>query len=327
MRTSGALRSSNFIALLILVPLHARGTEAHAAFVPFRTASSPFARVPPLRGSVVSSILRTKPPNRPARKGGTAVISTTFLAGAAMEALLRQRRILEALDEQRGKPVDAATDTVREDIPPSMIKRREKVELKVAKLKSIMKDLEVLDSKEGGGDMHALLDFKSKLTSLGFQHLLDAGEISWTHTAAAKEETREFGRPSGFQGLVFASPGGVPVLVGREAAHADEVLRRVAAGSDLWFQVEDYAGSRVLLRTSLVRGMKDSRSCRQFAADLAAYYSSYRDWSDVPVMYTDSKKVAKRGSKAGQMRKRKCLGRIFARPNDVAGVAKGREPR
>ena len=94
-------------------------------------------------------------------------------------------------------------------------------------------------------------------------------------------------------------------------AHKDDIMRNAAQGSDLWFQVEDYNGSRVLLRTSLMRGTTGSKQCRQMAADVAAKYSVWgEEHYSIPVMYTDSRKVAKRGSKFGSMKKNKSLGRI-----------------
>ena len=72
------------------------------------------------------------------------------------------------------------------------------------------------------------------------------------------------------------------------------------------------------------------------AADLAAYYSVWgRDhynnkkidcFDTVPVMYTDSKHVAKRGTKVGRMRKRKSLGRLMGRPSSVESIARELEP-
>jgi hypothetical protein len=167
--------------------------------------------------------------------------------------------------------------------------------------------------------------------------ILDRPKDTWKSVLANRPEA-EFGRPRGFQGLVFYSPLGVPILVGKTRAESDGVLRRAAQGSDLWFQVEDYEGSRVLLRSSLVRGTKDSKKCFQMAADLAAYYSiwgttvarSSRATNDgfetVPVMYTDSKHVAKRGTRAGRMRKRKSLGRVMGRPSSVEAIARGKIP-
>jgi hypothetical protein len=103
----------------------------------------------------------------------------------------------------------------------------------------------------------------------------------------------------------------------------------------LWFQVEDYSGSRVLLRTSVMRGLRGSKECMQIAADLAArfsdhYYDNHETNDDgvvsikIPVMYCDSKKVAKRGSKVGQMRQGKSMGRLFGDPRNVEEMTKGK---
>ena len=103
--------------------------------------------------------------------------------------------------------------------------------------------------------------------------ILDRPEDTWKIVTAESSSKGEFGRPRGFDGPVFYSPLGVPILVGKPRAESDGILRKVSQGSDLWFQVEDYEGSRVLLRSSLKRGVKDSKKCLQMAADLAALYS------------------------------------------------------
>lgn len=61
------------------------------------------------------------------------------------------------------------------------------------------------------------------------------------------------------------------------------------------------------------------RECMEAAADLAAFFSDWRaDWRQCPegveVMYTDSRHVAKRGARVGQMKVSKKLGTIFAQP-------------
>jgi hypothetical protein len=64
----------------------------------------------------------------------------------------------------------------------------------------------------------------------------------------------------------------------------------------------------------------------EMAADLAAYFSDSRpsaNWeTDVQVMFTDSRHVAKRGTRVGQMKENKKLGMLWARPSRVADVAK-----
>ena len=163
--------------------------------------------------------------------------------------------------------------------------------------------------------------------------ILDRPKDTWK--IITERSKGEFGRPKGFMGLVFYSPLGVPILIGKPKADSDGILRRASQGSDLWFQVEDYDGSRVLLRSSLVRGTKNSKRCMQMAADLAAFYSIWggghrhdnnNSFDTVPVMYTDSKHVAKRGTKVGRMRKRKSLGRLMGRPSDVETITRGLEP-
>ena len=138
--------------------------------------------------------------------------------------------------------------------------------------------------------------------------------------AAARDQ---FGRPSGFDGLVIASPRGVPILVARRS-FSDELLRRVGRGTDLWFQAVG-RGSRVLLRTSCVPSLsKSPRECVEYAADLAAYFGGGARGGDdtVEVMYTDSRRVAKRGSRVGQLKPKKRLGTVWARPGRVADAAR-----
>ena len=77
----------------------------------------------------------------------------------------------------------------------------------------------------------------------------------------------------------------------------------------------------------MVRGLDGSKTCAQFAADVAAWFSDSRYAEDdgdvdyVEVMYTDARKVAKRGTRVGQMKDTKRLGVIRARPSAVDAVA------
>ena len=250
------------------------------------------------------------------------VISVDFLIGVTREALFRQRRILEALQKQDDKQEEQkANDSVK--------KRRIQIQENIAKIKEIQKEIKNLhQSPMADVDLDTLQAIKGKLIELGFRSLLSQSPDSWKHVQElCRSSKAEFGRPADFNGLVFKSPLGVPILVGRKGGHHDEVLRRISQGNDLWFQVEDYSGSRVLLRSSLARGLKNSKTCIQTAADIAAYFSDYRQRFDsVPIMYTDSKRVAKRGSKIGQMRKRKSLGAIYGYPGNVFDMCKGKEP-
>ena len=106
-------------------------------------------------------------------------------------------------------------------------------------------------------------------------------------------------------------------------AFSDALLRRVGRGTDLWYQVREGKGSRVLLRTSLCRNLSRSpRQCHEMAADLAAYFSTARHLEAPEVIYTDSRHVAKRGARVGQMKDNKRLGALTAQPERVASIAR-----
>jgi predicted ribosome quality control (RQC) complex YloA/Tae2 family protein len=251
-------------------------------------------------------------------------LSKSFLLEVLDEALYRQTLVLEALGREIEKKYTAEGTLLEESIMDDLKSderranhnldrigaRKEEIQNLTSKLHDLQDDLSQIKASQ-----NELERIKVLITDLGFASIFRQPTETWK-TKQARD--REFGRPLGFDGQVFYSPLGVPILVGRSNAHKDEVMRNAAQGNDLWFQVEDYNGSRVLLRTSLVRGTKDSKQCRQMAADLAAKHSIWgEDHDSIPVMYTDSRKVAKRGSKVGQMKQSKSLGRILGIPRNV----------
>lgn len=246
----------------------------------------------------------------------------SFLLEVLDEALYRQNSALEALDREieKRKLDEYALNEVNKkeleleerssDIFDRVEARKKELHDLTSKLQGLRSTLEQTNSSQNKFEQ-----IKTRIDDLGYGTIFRQPIASWK-TKQARD--REFGRPQGFDGEIFFSPLGVPILVGRMNAHKDEVMRNAAQGSDLWFQVEDYNGSRVLLRTSLMRGTKGSKQCRQMAADLAAKYSEWGDdYDTVPVMYTDSRKVAKRGSKIGRMKQKKSLGRILGMPRNV----------
>lgn len=180
-----------------------------------------------------------------------------------------------------------------------------------------------------------------------------------------------WGRPKGFLGRVFASPAGVPILVSRQS-FSDEVMRQQSRASDLWMQVREGRGSRVMLwleyakratpanalppppqpplfdpgrapspaasgdwyASPPMRGCykgptrhyaAGSQQCLQMAADLAAYYSEHRQsdegfYGGAEVIFTDSRRVAARGARVGQMKDSKRLGVLRGVPEAVEMV-------
>jgi len=253
-------------------------------------------------------------------------LSKSYILGALDEAIFRQQLANEALHreiERRKKETQAAS--LEEFVEEAKVPEKSdddiflRIEARRDELHNISSRLSTLQSKveqmRSQPRHDKLKQVQLQMIALGFGSIFKQPESSWKTT---KSLTKEFGRPAGFNGDVFHSPLGVPILVGRMNAHKDEAMRSAAQGADLWFQVEDYNGSRVLLRTSLVRGLRGSKECRQYAANLAAKYSVWGEQFDsVPVMYTDSRKVAKRGNKVGNMKKNKSLGRIMGYPRDV----------
>ena len=259
-------------------------------------------------------------------------LNKSWLSDAIDEAIHRQNLALESLDLaiEANEHMQSSSSIVTEnsngnDRTPAhqdhsattpltnrMDSRRFELNQMINRLKDVQ--LELNQSKSNRSELEII---RTKINELGFGESILKQPMQRWKTKRQKE--KEFGRPLGFDGHVFYSPLGVPILVGRMNAHKDDVMRNAAQGSDLWFQVEDYNGSRVLLRSSLMRGTKGSKMCHQMAANIAARYSVWGDdYDSVPVMYTDSRKVAKRGSKVGNMKQKKSLGRMFGRPMEVS---------
>jgi len=266
------------------------------------------------------------------------LLSKSFIMEVLDEALFRQQSAIEALDREVERKKMEETDNQLATLNTT-VAYSNKLELETAeresrggKRKKIscvearrrelcdidlrLQDLRsTFERTNGQPPQDKLQQAKQQTIDLGYGSILRQPQSSWKST---KARCKEFGRPLGFDGDIFYSHLGVPILVGRIKAHKDEVMRNAAQGSDLWFQVEDLNGARVLLRTSLLRGTAGSKQCRQMAADLAAKYSVWgEEYDSIPVMYTDSRKVAKRGSRIGNMKKSKSLGRIMGYPQNI----------
>ena len=252
----------------------------------------------------------------------TVVVTKSFLLEAIDEALLRQDLVSEALAKNHEQQ---KTDTASSS-SSSILLRQQEIEESIEKLLELQKHLNSMRST----DKEMISKYEMEFLNLGFQSILRSDPSSSWKTR--QNHRQEYGRPNGFDGSIFYTKAGVPILVGKPKAHKDECLRRISQGTDLWFQVEDYNGSRVLLRTSLKRGLKGSKECMQMAADIAARFSDQYDYNDyddeeqkgINVMYTDSRHVAKRGGKVGQMRQRKSLGRILGYPHNVHDLTMGK---
>ncbi len=93
--------------------------------------------------------------------------------------------------------------------------------------------------------------------------------------------------------LSIRSDNGFEILVGRNNRQNDYLTMKLARPGDTWLHVKGIPGSHVIIRNPGTGGIPDSTLQR--AAEIAAYYSSARESSKVPVDYTLRKHVRKPG--------------------------------
>jgi predicted ribosome quality control (RQC) complex YloA/Tae2 family protein len=84
---------------------------------------------------------------------------------------------------------------------------------------------------------------------------------------------------------------GFQILVGRNARNNDELTFKYGYKEDLWLHAKDVKGSHVLIKYQ--SGKNFPRPVIQVAAQLAAYYSSNKNTSTCPVIFTPRKFVRK----------------------------------
>jgi predicted ribosome quality control (RQC) complex YloA/Tae2 family protein len=109
---------------------------------------------------------------------------------------------------------------------------------------------------------------------------------------AGKAKTDKHQRP----GLAFKRKEWL-ILVGRDAAENDALLRRHVKGQDLWLHVRDYAGSYVFIRHR--SGKTVPLDILLDAGNLALFYSKGRNNAEADLFYTPVKflRRAKNGPK------------------------------
>ena len=142
-----------------------------------------------------------------------------------------------------------------------------------------------LEAYQTPEDLAALKEIREEL--IGQQYLEDTGYERRSSAEASSTNFRRYRTPSGFE-----------VLIGRNNRQNDQLTFRLAGDYDLWFHAQEIPGSHLLLR--LDPGAVPESADLRFAADLAAYYSRYRQSDQVPVVYTEPKHVYKpKGAKPG----------------------------
>ena len=119
--------------------------------------------------------------------------------------------------------------------------------------------------------------------------------------AAIKEELQEYGfikkhsgkktnRISKRQPLHFVDDNGFHIYVGKNNYQNDQLTFKFATGNDWWFHAKQMTGSHVIVKSEN-KELPDSTY--EYAAALAAYYSSGRDNEKVEIDYLQKKNVKK----------------------------------
>lgn len=91
----------------------------------------------------------------------------------------------------------------------------------------------------------------------------------------------------------FVLEEGFTVFVGRNSANNDQLTMRFAKQNDLWLHVRGQSGSHCVLRSPTSSSARVPKRILEQAASIAAYYSSARNGTWVPVVYTLRKYVRK----------------------------------
>lgn len=119
--------------------------------------------------------------------------------------------------------------------------------------------------------------------------------------AAIKEELQEYGfikkhsgkktnRISKSQPLHFVDDNGFHIYVGKNNYQNDQLTFKFATGNDWWFHAKQMTGSHVIVKSEN-KELPDSTY--EYAAALAAYYSSGKDNEKVEIDYLQKKNVKK----------------------------------
>jgi predicted ribosome quality control (RQC) complex YloA/Tae2 family protein len=115
----------------------------------------------------------------------------------------------------------------------------------------------------------------------------------------------------------LTSPGGCPVLVGRNRRGNEYLSFQVARGKDIWMHARGCPGAHVLIQWR--RGSPEpTDACWQFAANLATFYSDARMERKAEVTAAEAKHLLKpRGAPLGAVKLRHELQVLVGRPEHV----------
>ena len=155
----------------------------------------------------------------------------------------------------------------------------EETEAELTYLRSVLESLELSETE---ADLSAI---RAELT--------DSGYLRFKRTEGGKKAAKlPKNRP-----CHFVTPDGFHLYVGRNNYQNDELTFHFAEGNDWWFHVKNAPGSHVILKTG---GKEPGDRDFEYAAALAAFYSSERNTPKAEVDYVLKKQVKKpAGAKPG----------------------------
>ncbi|RIK40804.1 MAG: hypothetical protein DCC57_19290 [Chloroflexi bacterium] len=155
--------------------------------------------------------------------------------------------------------------------------------------------------------LHADLEFLAQLQA-DLQLAENQPEIAAVHEElrkagllpnSQKKIARQPSQEATAQPRRFLSPQGFAILVGRNARQNERVTFEIASSADLWLHVRDAPGSHVVIRSG---GQPVQEETLRMAAQLAAYYSSFRGERAAVVAYTERRNVSRApGGRTGQV--------------------------
>ncbi len=150
----------------------------------------------------------------------------------------------------------------------------------VSYLEGVRRDIESNDELSG------LLEIKLELTEGKYMQ-------AESKSKSKRQTTHDHSRPRQY----FID--GFRISVGKNNLQNDQLTMRTAKKDDIWLHAKDIPGSHVIIHTH--QG-DTPMEVLLFAANLAAYYSKFRDSAQVPVDYTLIKHVTKpRHARPGQV--------------------------
>jgi len=114
-----------------------------------------------------------------------------------------------------------------------------------------------------------------------------------------KKQNRNKNKVKKTKMLCYLSPNGFKIYVGKNNIQNEELTLKFADKGDIWLHAKDIPGSHVIIRTE---GNEPENEDLLFAANLAGYYSSEKNNSNISIDYTRKKYVKKiNGGKTGMV--------------------------